>query len=250
MQVLGGYNYQIPWYYETTLGPLPGKSLWESCPAMLLHSDPSPLVYYHEDFVSLTIASNTFGGWTFTNATSGTVAQDTTNAGGILKLDSGATTANQGVNFQLNSVPFAVASGKPVWFEARVKFTGLTSLKVQTFVGLAVTNTAIIASGAAADIDRIGFGGVTTTGVLTSQTHSGSNNLTSGTGLTLVNNTWYTLGFFAQSGNVDFWVSGTKVASLTTNIPTAALAPSLVAQSNATVQPVLNVDYVRVVGCR
>jgi hypothetical protein len=251
MQVLGGYNYGVPWYYETALGPLPGASLWESAPSAVVHSDPSPLVYYNNDFLELTIASNTFGGWAFTAATSGSVAQDTTGSGGILKLDAGAVTANQGVNFQLNNVPFAVAAGKPVWYEARVKFTGLTSLKVQTFIGLAVTNTAIIAAGASADIDRIGFQGITTTGVLASATHSGAGNLTTGTGLTLVNSTWYRLGFLAQTTGVDFYVDGAKVGTtLATNIPTAALAPAFVCQANATVQPVLNVDYLRVVGCR
>jgi hypothetical protein len=248
--VYGGYNYQTPYYYDTTLGPLPGKTLWESCPTAANVSDLSSYLDYKEDFFALTIASNTFGGWTFTNATSGTVSQDTTNTGGILKIDAGASTANQGVNFQLNNVPFAVASNKPVWYEARVKWTGLTSLKVQAFVGLAVSSAAIISSGAMADIDRIGFQGITTAGALVAVTHSGSSNVTTGTGFTIANNTWTKIGFYAQSGSVQFWQDGNLLSTITTNIPTSALAPAFVNQANATVQPVLNVDYVKVFGYR
>lgn len=227
-----------------TESPARRVSLWENVSVLPFQQDPAARILFREDFNEQTIASNTFGGWTFTNATSGTVANDTTNPNGVITISAGAATANQGVNFQLNAVPYKLHATRPLLFEARVQFTGLTNLRVQALIGLFATSTALIASGALANVSGIGFGGVTTTGVLVARTYSGS--ATSGTGLTLVNSTWYRLGFVATTSTVDFYVNGAKVSSITATIPTVALAPSFVCQANGTDTSVLNVDYVAI----
>jgi xanthine/uracil/vitamin C permease (AzgA family) len=72
--------------------------------------------------------------------------------------------------------------------------------------------------------------------------------VTTGTGLTIVDDTYYRLGIIAETTGVRFYVNGALVSTLTTNIPTAALAPALVNQGNATVTSVMNLDRVRILG--
>ena len=229
---------------DTALSPALGTSLWETCPLLALRSDPSVGTIFDHNFLTVTPATNAIPGWTTTTATSGAVTLD---AALGLKIDSGATTANQGVNLQLTSTPFTVAAGKPVWFEGQVKITGISGLKIQFLFGLAAIKTTLIATGAVGTDDKIAFDGVTSTGVLTSDCCSSSTSGT-GTGVTVANNGIYKLGFYATSTNVDFWVNGVKVSSLTANIPTSALAPSIVVQSNGTTQPIVYLKRLLCVG--
>ena len=245
-QVLGTYRYGLPYYYEANSGILPGATVWEQAPLAAYYSDPGAWVHMLEDFEKLTVASNTFGGWTFTAATSGSGASDATVPNGIYKLDAGAVTANQGVNFQLNAIPFKLHATLPTVFEARLK---ITQLRLQALVGLAAIQTALITSGAVGTDDKIGFAGVSTTGVLSSNT-TASSTATTGTGKTIVASTYYRFGIVATTSLVNFYVDGSLVSSSSSTIPTAALSPSFVMQANGTSQPVMHIDYVRVLAPR
>jgi hypothetical protein len=230
---------------DTSLSPTLGTSMWESCPLLALRQDPSVGTILEQNFLGVTPATNAIPGWTTTTATSGAVTLDAVKG---LKIDAGAVTAGQGVNIQLTSTPFTVAAGKPVWMEASVRFESLTSLKIQFLFGLAAIQTALITSNAVGTDDKIAFDGVTTAGTIvgdvTASTTSGTT-----TGLTLVNTTSYKLGIYAQTTGVIFYVNGAQVGStVTANIPTAALSPSFVVQANATVQPLVYVRRLMVVG--
>lgn len=248
--VQGTYNYQTVHFSDTTQGPIPGNTLWERFAGVVRQCDPYPVVYYDQDFVGVTPATNTINGWTVTVATSGTITEDTTNANGVALISAGAVTAGQGINWQMSGSPFKIAANKPVAFEVYGQFTGLsTTPKVQFFAGLAEQTTALITSNAFATKIRLGIGGVSTTGVL--QSHARSNGtVVNGTGVTIATDTYYRLGFFATSSQVDFYVNGAIVSSSTTQIPTTAVAPIIVMQGNATVTPVFNLDYIRVGGFR
>lgn len=237
------YKFGKSWFYDPDMGQVDGASLWQRA-GMIVHSnDPHPMVASRQDFDQSAIASNTIGGWTATIATSGTITKDTTNPNGVALITAGAATAGQGVNWQLDNPALKISSGKPVAFEVYLKFTGLTNLKIQTFIGLATAGTtALISSNAVTAVDRIGFQGVTTTGVLTSVCRGGGTAVT-GTGLTVVNSTFYRLGFFATSSQVDFYVNGAIVSSLTSQIPTGALAPIIVCQANATDTAAMSLDW-------
>ncbi len=248
--VLATYNYGIPHFFDSGSAAVPGASLWERYGSIAGVCDPQTLVQYSQDFVGVTPATNTINGWTVTAATSGSVVEDTALPGGIVAISAGAVTAGQGINWQMSSLPFKIASGKPVAFEIGGKFSGLsTTPKVQFFVGLAEATTALITSNAFATKVRVGIGGVSTTGVLGSMCRSDSTAVT-GTGVTVADATYYRLGFFATSTQVDFYVNGAVVNSITTQIPTTALAPTIVVQANATVTPVFNLDFIRVGGYR
>lgn len=247
--VRASQTYGTPFFYEEGVSAGPGRTLLERFPLIAALTDPGQYVVYKDDFADVAIDTNTIPGFTFTSVTSGSITQDTTNPNGVLLISAGAATAGVGVNWQMNNVPFKVAAGKPLAFEVIGKFTGLSNLRVQTFIGLAATSTAIIASGAFASVNRVGFQGITTTGVLTSVARQGGT-AEAGTGLTLVNDTVYRFGLYATSSQVDFYVDGSIVSSITSQIPTVALAPSIVVQAAGTDTPVFNLDSMVVAGYR
>lgn len=249
-QVVGQYRYQTPHYYEVGTGPLPGATLWEQAtPIQPFHCDPAGFFVFHDDFTD-TATTNAINGWTTTVATSGTVTNLATGLNGTIAVSAGAVTAGQGINIQMHGVPFKIAASKPVFYEARLQFTGLTSLKIQFFAGLAEQSTAIITANALADKMLCGFAGVVTDGVILGTAQTAAATVTTGTGFTIVNNAWYRLGMIATSTGIGYYVNGSLVSTVAATLPTNALAPAFVVQGNATVTPIVNIDYVRVAGYR
>lgn len=251
MSEVATYNYNNCHYYDTVFGNLPGAQIWERFPVLSTRCDPFAAFYHMNDFDGVTPASDAIGGWTTTKVTSGTVTQETSAGQSLLLLSAGAVTANQGVNVQLNCQPLKIVAYKPIIFEALLKFTGLSATpKFQMFVGVAAASTALIASGAMAATDRIGFQGITTTGVVTSVARGGGTAVTS-TGVTVADTVFHRYGFYATSAQIDFYIDGALVGtSATSQIPTGFLAPTFVCQANATVTPVMAIDYVAWAGCR
>lgn len=229
-------------YRSTIESPAKGRSVWERMSVLPHLQDPMSRVLFRQDFDQITLASNTIAGWAFTAATTGTVTQVTNASNGIVNLNAGAATANQGVNWQLNAPVIQLHATRPTILEARVRFTGLTNLRVQALFGMFAISTALIASGAVANVKGVGFAGVTTTGVLAARTYDSSAG--SGTGVTLANNTWYRLGIVATTALAEFFVDGVRTGTITSQIPTDPLAPAFVCQANGTDTPVLQVDYV------
>lgn len=225
-------QYRVP---PTTSG------LWDDCPSLVHLSDPSYAYSYVNDFTGSTPASNTIGGWTSTIATSGTATASAT-AG--LAVSAGAVTAGQGVNLQMARTPVTMATGKAAWLEGQFTFTGLTSLKIQFLFGFAAAQTALITGSAIGTDDKAAFDGVTTTGVIQTDTTLATAS-TTGTGFTIVNNGVYKLGIKLTPTAASYWVNGVMVTTTTTNIPAAALAPSLVVTANASVTPVVNVNWLK-----
>lgn len=229
------------YFYDTVLSPTVGTGLWENFPRLAILSDPSVGQEYLQNFLGVTPASNTIGGWTFTQATAGTVTLDATNG---LKFDAGAVTANQGVNLQMTRVNHTPTASKGIWLEGSFKFTALTSLKIQFLFGFVTAQTACISGGAIATDSKVAFDGVTTTGVIQSDTTSAAT-VTNGTGFTIVNNTTYVLGIYATTTQASFYVNRVLVSTSTTNLPSVALAPTITVQANATVEPVVYVNWLR-----
>ncbi len=238
---------------DTTLSPALGSSMWEKCPYLAIAADPLVGVHYFEDFAGSTIASNTIGGWSYTSVTSGSITLSTTLGGGVALISAGAVTAGQGSTWIMAQPSWTVGTTKAIWYETYLQFTGLsTTPKVQFAAGLATAgSTALITSNALDTTkDFIGFAGVSTTGVITSNTQASSTATTPTTGFTIVDSTWYRLGMVCTPSLVTFYVNGVAVSTSTTNIPAGQLAPIFCMQANATVTPVLNLDYIKVIGLR
>lgn len=191
--------------------------------------------------------------WQVTQATSGTMALSN-NEGGTALLDSGATTSTQGPNVQYGGTNtgasiVAPASGL-LLYEARLKITTAMSTGPNFFVGLFEYSTAIIASSVLATSKTyFGFSSVTSDGVLLGVSGDGTNASTATSVKTLVADTYVKLGFTLKNRTVGtFYVDGVKVANtITTYLPTTAkMRLSFVCQSRGTLQPIMEVDRVRV----
>lgn len=218
--------------------------VWKNAPLDRLRYDPFYAVVLDEGFVGYD--ASTGGEYTLTQATAGSAAISTTYPG-TLAIDSGSTTATQGANVQRLKSAFVPAADKDIWAEFQVMWTGVGALNVEAFIGLAESDTTIIAGSAVTTANHIGWSSVTDDGVLLFNVSKTGPSGTTAASMTLAASTWYKLGFYysGTSDTVQQYVDGVAVGDpiATTYIPKVAVFPSMVVQSGGTDQPVMNVRY-------
>lgn len=153
-------------FVDTDHSPAAGKSIWEACPQLAM-LDPSVGFSFMEDFLSFPIDDTTANptAWKLAGDTAtGAVTTPAGILGGVINVATGALDNNE-TYIQLGTAtfePFCItnASGKPVYFEARVK--SLQHADEAIFVGLAEAGCAAADfladnTGVPADKDYIGF---------------------------------------------------------------------------------------------
>lgn len=230
-------------YRDEALSGVTDGGVWARCPLLAYYCDPSIGVLLDENFTRYDSTDD----YTLTQATQGTAAIDTA-APGTLLLDSNSTTATQGANLQRLVSAFVPAANKDLWFEARVKVVD-TYDKAELFIGLAASDTTIIATSAVSTNNHIGFSCVTDDGVLLFDCDKAGTG-TTGTGVTLAEATYVKLGFFydGTADTVQAFVNGAAVGSAiaTTYIPKVVVYPSFVCQSGGTNDPILHIAGYRV----
>jgi len=219
---------------------------WADAPVLPALIDPSIAHTVFEDFNDIDAA--TLAGWTATQATAGTWAiADAT--GGEALADSGSTTQHQGINVQKLGECFTPAANKDIWFECRFKVVD-TYDKAQIFVGLAETDTTLMPSG---DLDStnteyVGFG-IETTGAGALKIYGCKATAEDSDAAATIAEATYIKVAFKITGltKVEHWINDVKGSTtlVTANIPTNALTPSFVCQTDGTNDPILHVDYVR-----
>lgn len=228
--------------------------VWANAPLVEAMFDQRIAVLLNEQFTSYDAAATT-GDYVATQATSGTAAIDTAAPGGLL-LDAGATTDNQGINLQRLKTPFVPASGKSIWAEFVVTLTATTPpvTRAQLFVGLAASDTTIIASGAQTTNNRIGWQILDGALLVSSFTVDKAGTASTTTGHTFVPATQVRLGFRydGTADTVQQYINGVATGSAitTTNVPKAALYPSFVCQSDGTDRPNLLISGYRILQLR
>jgi hypothetical protein len=231
--------------YDPTLSSNYANNLWRDCPLQEYTHDPSIGIYLNESFNSYDAAATT-GDWVLTQATAGTAAISTA-APGVLELDSGSSTTQQGANLQRVKSIFLPAAGKDIWFEVSLKIVD-TFDKVELFAGLSDVETAIIASSANASDNHIGWQCVTDDGVLLfSGEKAGAGATRAAT--TIAEDTYVKLGFKVNGvTSIQQYINGveTGTATATANIPIVALVPSFVCQSAGTNDPIMHIHSLRV----
>ncbi len=232
-------------HYDPTLSPTHQTGLWKNCPLLEYLHDPAIGVLYRDSFQSYNPVSTT-GDWTLTTAVSGSVAVSTTYPG-TLAIDAGAATAAQGCNLQRLKSVFLPAANKSLWFEVECRMT--TSIVAELFIGLAASDTSIIAGSAQTTNNRMGWGSVTDDGVLLFQSDKAGTGTTAA-GATVSTSAWKKLGFFYDgvADTLQQYVDGvaTGTALSTTHIPKAVVYPSFVCQGGGSGQPVLNIRSLQV----
>ena len=205
--------------------------------------DKNPdFVSYMDDFTG--IALDTTNDWTLLKDSSATAALGADAESGTLVLTSQATTDNDGASVQGNEI-FAVASGRDIWFETKVKVGDSEGSAIELCVGLTV-NFATNPENMLAAADRIVFqvdDGDTNIDCVTEKDGTAT---TTDSGVDIADDTFVTLGFHVTStSKVEFFVNRNLVATHTANIPDdenlAIAAMSLSGSASGT--RVTTIDY-------
>lgn len=234
----------------STLGVGLSPLLWGDAPSAAELADPGNGISYFDDFVG-DHNPTTAEGWVITQVTTGTLGLVAAE-GGALKVDSaGNTTADDGAEAQLLNCRFLPQAGTNIWFEARVKMNDATD---QYFVGLAATDTTLMASGVLDDVvDKVGFyhEAASTDNKISSVTARTSADDKTADVANNVDDTYMTVGFkITGLTKVEFYVNGVLVETGETaaNIPNVALCLSLVSKIEGTgADAELTVDWVKIV---
>jgi hypothetical protein len=191
---------------------------------------------FFDDFVDLPT-----GKYTATQATAGTLALDDAEYG-VALADCNSTTATQGINVQKPGECVKPAAGKNIWYECRVKAADIAT-GPEFFAGLAITDTTLIASSALSS-QAIGFKSVTDDNVILATCKDGSSETTAASIHTLVDDAWVKFGIKIEgTSRVKFYVNGVLKGTITANIPTTELTPSMVCQSGGTTDPIVHIDW-------
>lgn len=226
--------------YNATLNAAP--ALWADCPLSEYRHDPMLGIYLEECFQSYN-ATATTGDYLLTAVTTGTAAVSTTYPG-CIAIDAGAVTVHQGAQIQRLKSMFLPAAGKDLWFEARIRMT--TAIIAELFVGLAASDTTIIATGAMNVNNHIGWSSITNDGVLLFDCDKAATGTTIAA-TTASTSAWIRLGFKydGTADTIQQYINGVPTGSpiATTYISKSAMYPTIVCQAGGTGQPVLNAAY-------
>lgn len=239
--------------YEKTVATVaatgPSALIWNDIPLSEIRDNPSAGIIYENDFLGPENLA-TGEGWTITQVNSGTLSLLAAE-GGALHVDSGGNNASDdGVNAQLLNCRFLPKAGRTIAFEARVKMNDATD---QYFIGLAATDTTLIAAGVLDDAsDKVGFyhEAASTDNKISCVTARTSADDKTADVAANADATYMTVGFVIDGiTTVDFYVNGALVESgaLTANVPNAAMCLSVCAQVEATgADAEMDVDWVRI----
>lgn len=236
--------------FDPTLSSTYTSGLWRSCPLWEYQFDPSIGVLWDFNATAYDAAATT-GDWTLTQATTGTAVISTTVQGALL-IDSGATTDNQGVNLQALKVGVVPAANKSIWWESDFSVSAATPpvTRLQLFVGLAASDTTIIASGAQTTNNRLGAQILDGALLVSTLTADKAGVAVTRTGPTLVDATRIRIGGFYDgvADTFQFFVNGvaSQAVVATANIPKLVVYPSIVVQSDATDRPTMLLRTFRV----
>jgi hypothetical protein len=230
-------------HYDPTLSTAYTGGLWKNCPLLEYGFDPMIGAYLNESFQSYN-ATSTTGDYLLTQAGAAGSAAISTTYPGCLAIDAGSSTSTQGANVQRIKSAFLPASGKDIWFEARVRMT--TTVVSELFIGLAASDTSIIASSAQSTNNRIGWTSVTDDGVLLLDCDKAGTGTTAAA-TTISTSAWIRLGFKydGTADTIQQYIDGVATGSpiATTYISKSVMYPSFVCQAAGTGQPVLNIAY-------
>lgn len=143
--------------------------IWDNCPLSAISVDPAVGYQIYDDFVDAgltgtitTIISDAGAGrYLVFGSTGATIAPDYALGGGLILAND--NTDNDAVSITTKQRPFQITSGgTDLWFEARVKFSTITTNKQAWICGLmdGTAQTATVpltATGTIADVNFVGF---------------------------------------------------------------------------------------------
>lgn len=243
-------------------------ALWNPCRLDEMRLDNNVGFYWDDDFLggpqqadsATAAAADIMGGYLITGATAGDVVPGAGD-GGLCVLDSDSSTAGQGVTMSLPGAAFAPADGNTVFFEARVMAEDLGTTGLQFLLGLTTQTTQPVTGGGTAVVnttnvlDAVCFTTVKSNdgglAVYTYLDETGETATVSSSAIhTLVDGTYVKLGFRINGvSSIQFFVDGVEktafklTATSSMSIPTLAMTPIVVCQSDGTVDPIVYMDW-------
>ena len=227
-------------------------------PGLSMVGDP----YYFEDFITggdgvLFSGSDDVSMWNIDDI-AGTAVNTIADAenGGVLSMDSGATTTTHGANAQHTGQAWSIQAGKDLVFECRFKVS--TATTTDFLIGMCSTDVTAIAGVADGIVFRSGAVDVAPTGAGTAdiictvgESMAGSWTASTVTdvdsGVDIVADTFVVVAFHVTgTDRVRMYVNGSEKLNTTLNIPSAAtfLVPTLAFQNFGTGRRIMEVDYV------
>lgn len=235
--------------------------VWADCPLLAIRSNPQMAIELFEDFTNFQTITDanppTLANYTCTQG-GGTLGKLTlkTGIGGILEIDSESTTQHEGLTIQQTIAPFLNAANKDIWFEARVRIDD-TYDKIELFVGLAKIDGTLIKNDGDLDTtaDYIGFG-IETNGAGAFKFYECKDGTELSDSIASIEeDTWIRFGFHVSgTAGIQCYVDGiekTLTNVVASGLPTTdALAISFVCQTDATNDPLLDVDWFRCIQLR
>ncbi len=238
------------------------SGVWADCPLLAIAANPELAHVFYSDFGSeFTAITNadppTLNGWTCTQGgnTKGFLRL-IAGIGGHLEVDSESTTQHEGLTMQQTIAPFKLAAGKDLWFEVKLRVVD-TFDKCELFAGIAKIDGTLIKSDGDLDqtADYVGFAMETNAAGVVSFYECKDAAELSDTVVTIVEDTDIRLGFKVTGiTDIESFVDGLPIALtnvIASGIPTTdALALSLVCQTDATNDPLIQVDWLKCIQLR
>lgn len=242
-----------------------GTGFWARAP--LRSNDMSVAYFYEEDFIGTpqVVTTNALEGWKTTADASYVIAHAAGSLGGLLSITP-VTGSNNEIYMQLGEigtetfVEFTAASGKEVWFEARITTDAVTDAG-DIFVGLASTgmsagNFINDAGNDFADGSFVGFVIWEAAPSVVQYVHQTTTTVFADvtTGVAMVAGTYQTLGIHFDGGtSVEYYVNGTLVATVLTSVagfPDTIEFSPLIAVKNGAQDKTLFIDWIKLVAER
>ena len=241
-------------FRDDNLSPAKGKSLWEDCPLLAIQSDPSVGLIQENDFVQFITAEDGLSS-TLTNTGSAKILAG--GAFGQLELgpSDGSVTDNDEAYVGSTTAVITPATGKDVWFEARVKFTEANADDANIIVGLSSTYAANTlqdgGAGPPANYTGVVFYKVDGGTVWNVENSTTTSQTTIASAATRQSGAWARLGFHMESNSLITWfINGEAVGASETNMPAAAMGVVLGVKNGDTNEEFLYVDWFRLVQLR
>ena len=217
---------------------------WSTHQKRIIDALGEGVVKYITDFTSFPVDDTTGDPTEYTTtvveAGTGVTTIAQTDASGGQVLITTAAAEDDGGSYQLNGESFKT-SGNELYFGTKIATNEAT--QSDFFIGLSVTDTALLAATANAVYFECVDGG---TGI-SAVTESGSTETQSDSLGTLADDEFVELEFYYNGSNVEFFINGSSVATHTTNIPSTEMRVSFEFLTGSAVAKTMTIDWIRAI---
>lgn len=246
------WNENVMNFYDEQLNASFRTELWKNCPVLAIMCDPSIGVTYFDDMFFVNDA-NGDSKYAETGDTPLVAVEDAAN--GVISLKPTNATDNHACTIATNGESWDIATGKELWFEARVKLTEANTDDANILIGLCDSPGADVlqdnGAGPPASYDGIVFAKVDGGTVWQFETSDGGTQVSTADAGDFDSGEWVRLGFhYDGATSVTPYIDG--VAG-TAHAVTAAIAEmefvASVKNGDTNIETLM-IDYVKIVNLR